>query len=271
MTKISTLRPAVDLNTRLKKKGLDRHAPYPAVVVDDNDPDELCRIKVRVPKIHDHLSDGQLPWCIPVFNHHEGLKGGNVLDRSGVSFVAKKGHKVHVRFPTGDPSRPVYGGLPIDMKNKLPEMGVNYPFRIVMKLSYGMYLIIDTKTHEIFLTNPGDFNINILGDVDMTVNGNMTRRITNRKGLIPSYLLNASDTVLKNLQMKKMSRIPFEGLWQKGKSGYDHTHVTGDQTSIVEGNARHVVKGHYELLVDKTIKFVGRQHIGAISKKIDLN
>lgn len=241
MATVSTIRPAVNINKKVARKGLSTTAPYPAVVVDNNDPDRLCRVRARVPRIFDHLKDSELPWSIPIFHPKEGLFGGNKQNRSGVSYVPKRGHKIALYFPTGDPSISSYSGVPIDMENKLPEMEVNYPNRIVMKLAYGMFMIIDTKTHEIFFNNNGDFNFTVLGDVDMTVNGNMTERVTSNKSDIPSYLLNAPDTVLKNLNPKQMKKIQFQGLKSKARSGNRHQYVTGDFTCKVDGHMRYKV------------------------------
>lgn len=271
MARVTTIRPIVDVNRKLQRKGLSTTAPYPGIVVDDNDPDHLCRVRVRVPRIFDHLKDNELPWSIPVFNPHEGLKGGQRTDRSGVSFVAKKGHKVSLRFPTGDPAISTYSGMPIDIENKLPEMEVNYPFRIVMKLAYGMYMIIDTKTHEIFITNPGDFHFNILGDMDMNVIGNMTQRVSANKSDIPSYVLNAPDTVLKNLKPKQMGKVPFQGLWSKARSSNKHTYVQGDATMLVDGNVRWRVGKSIEFYAGDKILYKARNWIGEYARRIDMN
>lgn len=270
MGSISTMRMPVDA-TMTRRKGLDPNAPYPGIVIDDNDPDELCRIRVRVEKIFDHIPDDDLPWAIPVFPHPEGLLGGNRTERTGISHVPRKGNKVHLRFPSGDPSTPVWGGMPIDKKNMLPEMSVHYPFRIVHKLGNGMYYIIDTKTNEIFINNPGDMDVTVLGDVDLTVMGNLTRRITDRKGDIPSYLLNAPDTVLNALGAKPAKQIPFEGLLKKTRAGNYHTLVRGDQTTMVDGDVFHRVKGNYTIKCDKVVYTDAGMEVKERAPKINMN
>jgi hypothetical protein len=110
-------------------------------------------------------------------------------------------------------------------------------------------MIIDTKTNEIFLNNPGDVDITILGDVNQYIVGNQQLVVSDSKGNIPSYLLNAPDTVLSRLSPKPAKEIPFMGLLGPAQAGNRHIHVTGDQTMLVEGNRKTVIQGNDVLVV----------------------
>uniref|UniRef100_S5WB58 Tail-associated lysozyme n=1 Tax=Pseudomonas phage PaBG TaxID=1335230 RepID=S5WB58_9CAUD len=120
-----------------------------------------------------------------------------------------------------------------------------------MKFSNGMYIIIDTKTNEIFFNNPGDVDITILGDVNQYIVGNQQLVVSDTKGLISGYLLNAPDTVLSRLSPKPAKEIEFTGLLGPAQAGNRHIHVTGDQTMLVEGNRKTVINGNDMLVVGK--------------------
>lgn len=241
----------VNLTKFLKPGGLDKGMKYEAVVVNNNDPRQLGRIQARIAGIFDGIEDDHLPWAIPKFQHADGAynPGGDALDRSGTFHVPKNKHIVSLQFPTGDPHIPVWGSYTVDEKVALPERKKNYPDRAVIKFSNGMYIIVDTKTNEIFFNNPGDVDMTILGDVNQYIVGNQQLVVSSTKGLIPSYLLNAPDTVLSRLSPKPTRAIPFTGLLGPAPAGNRHIHVTGNQTMLVEGNRSTVINGNDMLQV----------------------
>lgn len=244
----------IDLNKVLKRKGLDPSRPYIGVVVDDNDPDKLARIKVRVPVLHDPLEDSKLPWAVPEnFDHPEGLMGGE--QRSGkFNGVPRVQHKVAVYFRHGgDANNPSYGPVPIDQQNILPEFEVNYPNRRGIVTRNGYTIIFDSKTDEIFIHNPGDLNLTILGDVNQTVVGDLQQIITGSTSDIPGYLLNAPETVLSQLSPNQQKQVEWKGLLGTGSGNY-HTEVKGDWTMNVGGNVKHEIGGRFERNVGSSVK-----------------
>lgn len=235
----------------LKQQGLDPRVTYEAHVVNNNDPRKLGRIQARIDGVFDGIPDNHLPWAVPMYQHADGAynPGGDALDRAGSFMVPKNKHKVGLRFPDADPHRCVWGPYTVDDQVALPEKNKNYPDRAVMKFSNGAYIIIDTKTNEIFLNNPGDVDITILGDVNQYIVGNQQLVVSDSKGNIPTYLLNAPDTVLNRLSPKPAKEIPFLGLLGPAQAGNRHIHVTGDQTMLVEGNRKTVIQGNDVLVV----------------------
>lgn len=228
----------------LRKQGLDPQMVYEAEVINNLDPRKLCRIQARVHGIFDGIPDTDLPWAIPMFGHPDGAYNpdGDAKDRSGMAWVPKKKHKVGLKFPTGDAHRPVWTEYTVDEQVTLPEhQDVNYPDRAVFKFSNGAYMIIDTRTNEIFLNNPGDINMTVLGDVNQYVIGNQQLTVSDKQSDIASYLLNAPETVLNRLRQKPAKRIPFEGLLSRGYAGNQHTYITGDQTTHIKGNRKVVI------------------------------
>lgn len=239
----------------LSRQGIDPKMVYEAEVANNYDPRKLCRIQARIRGVFDGIADGDLPWAIPEFQHPDGAynSGGNATDRSGMAMVPKNGHKVGLKFPTGDAHRPVWTSYTVDEQTALPEnQDVNYPDRAVFKFSNGAYMIIDTRTNEIFVNNPGDINMTVLGDVNQYIVGNQQLTVSDRKGDIAGYLLNAPETVLSRLQQKPAKRIPFKGLMSRGYAGNQHTYITGDQTTHIRGNRMIKIEGNDYLQVGRS-------------------
>lgn len=241
----------INLARFLTPQGLDSKLTYEATVVNNNDPRQLCRIQARIAGVFDGIPDEHLPWAVPKYQHADGAynPGGDAVDRAGTVMIPKIGHKVGLRFPTTDPHRCTWGSYTVDDQVKLPEASKNYPDRAVLKFSNGTYIIVDTKTNEIFFNNPGDMDITILGDVNQYIVGNQQLVVSDSKGLIPSYLLNAPETVLNRLSPSPTKNISFTGLLGERRAGNRHVHVTGDQTMLVEGNRSVVIAGNDTLSV----------------------
>ena len=68
---------------------------YRAVVMDDNDPDKLRRLKVQVPDVHGSESSSWASACVPAGSRRQ----------------PKIGSSVWVMFEGGDPARPVWMGV----------------------------------------------------------------------------------------------------------------------------------------------------------------
>jgi hypothetical protein len=232
----------INLGKHFKRQGIDPHSRHEATVVNNRDPRKLGRIQARIKGLFDGIEDEHLPWAIPTFGHVDGALGGDTDKRSGIFYVPKIGTKVLLSFPEGDAHHPRYSGYTVDEKTFLKEAEPNYPDRAVLKFSNGFYIIVDTKTNEVFICNPGDINVTILGDVNQQILGNQQLVVTDTKGHIPGYLLNAPETVLKNLSPKPAKQIPFDGLLSKSEAGNQHTHVKGDHTILIEGNHKMIVK-----------------------------
>lgn len=248
---------AINATKYLKRQGLDPNMLYEAEVVENKDKRRLCRIQARIKGIFDGIPDTDLPWAIPEYLHPDGAynKGSTETctraDHSGMIWIPKIGHKVGIRFPTGDAHKPYWSGYTVDTVVKMPEGDVNYPDRAVFKFSNGTYMIIDTKTNEIFINNPGDIDITVLGDVNTNVIGNQTTTVSHRKGDIPGYLMNAPQTALKHLNQTPAKKIPYIGLLKKSYAGNQHTWVSSDQTTYIEGDRKTVVDGYDTLIVGK--------------------
>jgi hypothetical protein len=235
----------INLTRDIKRQGLDAHQSYSGRVVNNNDPRQLGRIKVRIPYIFDGISDSDLPWAVCEFRHCDGgyNPGGDAVDRSGTVVIPKVGHTVTLKFQDADPHRPVWGTYTIDEGTKLPEASKNYPNRAVWKFSNGTYMILDTKTNELFINNPGDLNMTILGDINQYIKGDQTLVVTGNYGDIDPYLYNAPETVLNRLKADPQKRVEWKGFLGAG-SGNQHTLITGDQTFDIKGHRKGKIGGN---------------------------
>lgn len=235
----------VNITKHLSRQGVDPKMIYKGVVVDDNDPRRKRRVRVRIEGIHsDEIPDTHLPWALPMNQNY--ASGG--AQRAGVQDIPHKGSKVGIRFIGGDPHKPMQAPYPGDDETDLPEGATNYPYRKVLRFQNGFYIIVDTLNNECLLANPGDMHIVTLGDCTHTVVGNQTLIVSGQKGDVPSYLLNASDTMLAQIQAKSQGSVPFQG---SGSKGSQFIHVKGDQTMIIDGNRTVKIKGNDNLTVGR--------------------
>lgn len=241
----------VNITKHLKPQGLNPFGKYTAIVVDNNDPQKLLRIKARVPGLMDNIKDEHLPWANPYLHHVDGAKGGSA--GSGIFYIPKKDTKVTLLFPTKDIHFPIWAGYTVDKMTKVPEMEKNYPNRVVIKLQNGWYMIIDTTTNEFFLNVPGDMNMTVLGNLNQYIVGNMQTSTIPAKGGINGYL--NQNTVLNTLSPKPTDNVAFTGLiGKKGSAGNAHNKTQGNYSHEVTGDYKLKVGGKYDLEVGKDAK-----------------
>lgn len=227
-----------------KRQGIEADKEYEAVVTENNDPRYLGRIKARISGIHDGIDDDSLPWCVPRYHHADGAS-----PEAGCFFVPKKKAKVAISFLEADPHRPQWKGYVIDELNVLEESKINYPDRAVLRFSNGFFIVVDTKTHEFFINNPGDYNMTVLGDCNQTIVGRKTVTVTETLDDIPKYLLKANP-VLATLKANPTNNIPFIGLG-KSSDGSSHEKIKGDYTMEVFGDRKIIIHGNDTVIVNK--------------------
>jgi len=241
---------AINLAKSFKKQGLNKSTLHEGVVVENKDPDKLGRIRVRIKELHEGIKDEHLPWCIPRFGHPNGAKGGDDLDRTGTFFVPKKKNKVLVEFQDGDPHYPIWHGYTVDDKSRLKETNKNYPDRAIVRFSTGAFMLIDTKTNEIFLHNPGDMYMIVQGDLETNVHGNVQEVChTEKNKAIDSYYLNDKELPIQQASQHQEKKVNFKGLGKKSKSGNRHVVVEGDYTMTINGDRIIEIKGNDVLKV----------------------
>lgn len=261
----------IPLNTVNSKKGIDPQMEYEAIVIDNNDPQQIGQIRARVMGLSDDIADEMIPWIRPAVGHLEGLKGGSTGVVFGASFIPTRGAKVSVKFPTGQLHEGMYTtNVRMTKADILPEFLVNYPHRIGVRLSTGTQLIIDRMTNEHFLVTSGDFHMTIMGDVNQTIVGNQQLIITGTKNDIPDYILNDPTMTPKNLKPDPKKRVKFKGT-PKGEGGNQYTKITGNQTVEIGGNRVTKIKGDDVLDVKGGVSIDAGQEVTVNGQTINLN
>lgn len=261
----------IPLNENVKKKGLDPHMDYEAIVIDNNDPRRISQVRARVMGLMDDIEDKNLPWIRPHVSHIEGYLGGTQANAFGVFSVPVRGSRITVNFPTGNMYDAQYSmqARPTEAE-QLPAALINYPHRIVMQLSTGTQLIIDRKTNEHFLIMSGDYNQTIFGDVNQTIVGNQSLIVTGNKSDIPDYILNDPVMTAGKLKASPAKRIKYLGK-ASGQAGNQYTHIKGNQTVLVDGNRETTVKGSDRLKVGKNYDVDTGGQVTVNGQAINLN
>jgi hypothetical protein len=112
------------------------YGKYVAIVVDNDDPKRLARVRVKVPEVFGEETTG---WCLPC----SPLAGPG----TGVAAVPPVDSQVFVEWPAGDPSRvPIWSGGAWPDGDGIDEAG---PDAIVLTTPAGHRVIVrDTSGSE---------------------------------------------------------------------------------------------------------------------------
>lgn len=137
---------------------------YRATVLDNNDPEELGRIRCEIyPMLIgkttaknldgvDGIATEHLPWAVPAMPISSGAGDGY-----GSFAVPGIGSFVFVFFEEGDINQPVYFAEAQTKQYGLPaSRTTNYPNRKVVETSSGVKIIIDDTTGKVIITGAGD-------------------------------------------------------------------------------------------------------------------
>lgn len=141
-----------------------------AVVIDNDDPEQLFRIKIRCNEIHKGVPDEHLPWARPVAIPI-GPGSGTV---QGLIAIPNINTKVAVMFQDNSDNYPVYLGAIMTEDVKLNELLEDYPN------SYGWIdkannkFFINTNTNNVVFHHKSGTKINIDGSGNIEITGATT-------------------------------------------------------------------------------------------------
>lgn len=124
---------------------------FKGVVVANNDPLKLERVKIKIPGLYDDQDQSLYPWCISFKRMTFGNGSG-----FGEFGVPSLGAVVGVFLQQGDPHYPVYMGSPLQVGMTLAEAAVNYPNRYGFKDPAGNLFYVDMTSGDVkFAHNSG--------------------------------------------------------------------------------------------------------------------
>lgn len=175
------------------------YGKYRGVVVSNQDPEKLGRLKVNVPQVSG--KNIMETWAWP-----SGLVGG---DGFGTFFIPPKGASVWVTFENGDPSHPIWEGghwargqTPAVAQRARPDNRVfqtkNWILEMDDEEGEEKFKITDRSSGNSFEfdTATGDLNMNVTGDENTTTGGNASHTVSGNHSREVSG--NKSDTVSGN-------------------------------------------------------------------------
>jgi hypothetical protein len=130
-----------DLLTRVIERIEGRyHGKYRGEVTDNNDPDNLGRIRVKVPRL---FGDEETGWALPAFPY-----GG--AGEQGFFLIPDAGAAVWIEFEEGDLSYPIWTGTFFG-SGDIPESA--QPAQKVIKTKSGHKIILDDDGDRIEITD----------------------------------------------------------------------------------------------------------------------
>jgi hypothetical protein len=138
------------------------YGKYRGQVSDNNDPDNLGRIKAKVPRL---LGDEETGWALPAFTY-----GGS--SEQGLFAVPDVDAGVWIEFEGGDLSYPIWTGTWF-ASGDIPESAK--PGKKVLKTKSGHKIVLDDDTGSVEITDSNSNSITMESSTIKIVAGNATK------------------------------------------------------------------------------------------------
>lgn len=164
---------------------------WEGVVIDNEDPDKLGRIRIKILNLYDDIPKEHLPWAIPDIQYL-GSKCGNFI-------VPEINSVVRGYFDQGDIQKPIYDSIAFNkdnIDNSKANNREDYPHKMILfQTDQGDFLTLNRKTGEFVFfhrtgasliydkegnlsidtgatdSNQGNLTINVLGNSEIKVTG----------------------------------------------------------------------------------------------------
>jgi hypothetical protein len=160
-----------------KRQGIDPSHLYKAKIVDNDDPLKIGRVKARISIMMDDIKDEFLPWAAPRFQHPQGAFPG--CSGTGYFSVPKVGSYVFLKFQSQDPNTPFYESYTVDNETRIDYVTEDYPnTHVLYRFDDCSVLLINTKTHELYIYNAGKLKVRVDGDAKVSIKGNTDLHIS---------------------------------------------------------------------------------------------
>jgi uncharacterized protein involved in type VI secretion and phage assembly len=149
---------------------------YYATVVDNNDPSELNRVKVRIFELHgteQNIPDENLPWAVQL---RPNFLGGDTNVSS--TFVPRVGSQVMITHIRGDIYQPAYVFELYQERSKVDKGSTNYPDSYAFKDSDENYWHVDLVEDKLDIKFNGSEVLTITVDRTTTIGQDDIRTVT---------------------------------------------------------------------------------------------
>ena len=168
-----------------KYKSLEDQS-YLGMVEDNEDPEKLGRLKVRISPYMDFLTE-ELPWALPLLG-----SSGNSQFNGGLN-IPEVGSQVRITFPNHDLTAPYYSGAELNEVNKTTFFDDHYPHTYGYKDSVGNFYRIDkaAKTAEFQHASTTNSKISPDGSVQVTLSNGAFFSFNNQN----NFEININDAV----------------------------------------------------------------------------
>lgn len=208
---------------------------YMAVVVDNNDPERLQRVRVTIPNLLEAAAVDLLPWV----QRRTGSFAEGTGDDYGDLCIPRIGARVWVSFQDGDVSFGTYTADTITNKLKLPpELLENYPNRRGWVSGTGdlFYHDLTTKTAKfvhhsgttLLIQDDGSVVQVFAKDLTQIIKGNYVQQVEGNHSLI----------------VKGSSTFVTEGAFNETRKGGSRLNVSGSNTVSVSGKQTTTCSSH---------------------------
>jgi len=135
---------------------------YIGLVVDNDDPKKLGRLKISIPSVYGNIEKEDLPWAEPCFPYGHNDKG--------IFFIPELNSLISVMFINGSPYKPLWlGAIFREEENVVPsEVKDVYPDRKIIKTNSG-YIMFDDKSQYIEIKHRSGSRIVFTDDGNITI------------------------------------------------------------------------------------------------------
>ena len=150
------------INSFIKENVDPATMSYLGMVEDNEDPQKMGRLKVRISPYMDYEPD-DLPWACPTLGTH-----GNTPEAGGLN-VPEVGSQVRVYFPSHDLTAPYYTGAELNEVNRTTFFDEDYPNTYGYKDSTGNFIRINKAKDTIHLQHSSTSNMKVAPDGSMQI------------------------------------------------------------------------------------------------------
>lgn len=198
-----------------------------ATVVNNQDPENSYRVKVRIDIVHDNISDNDLPWAARVGPTFMGF-GNADIDHA----IPEVGTKVLTLFIANDPNSILYLGT-LYKNNSATPSGDPYLGSYGIYTQKGEFIGIDKINYTFKMIYEGKLDISKLKEAKISVNGPMTVKTDGDIKIESGGNINIKSSGNMNIESGGPTNIKAGGTVTINSTGM--TNLTGGQVTIEKG------------------------------------